>query len=150
MKPVPGFCRSPAHQPVASYCGKAAPGGWDVRAPSLLHCQGPQLTGGRGATQFCLIGQLEGWCSAVWEKAQGVSANPRGCLLAERPRGRREEPPGSGGRWVWNGWVGHEGSEATVTSNLTRSQIWAAAHDLPQEQSQRVNVSSPEGCAPVL
>lgn len=59
---------SPAHQPVASYCDKATPSGWDVWAPSLLHCQRPQLTGGGSASQFCLVGQLEGWWSAVWEK----------------------------------------------------------------------------------
>ena len=89
LKPVPGLSRSPAHEPVASYCGKAAPGGWDVRAPSLLHRQVPQLTGGRGATQFCLIGQLEGWWSAVWEKAHGAR-----CQLAR------------GGAFLRNG---HEG-----------------------------------------
>lgn len=66
---MPRLSRSPSHQPVASYCGKAAPGGWDIGTSSLLHCQGPQLTGGGGATQFCLIGQLEGWWSAVWAKA---------------------------------------------------------------------------------
>lgn len=69
LKPVPRLSRSPAHQSVASYCGKGVPGRWDVGAPSLLYCQGPQLTGGGGAAQFCLIGQLKRWWSAVWGKA---------------------------------------------------------------------------------
>lgn len=71
LKPVPRPSKSSAHQPVASYCGEAAPGGWDVGAPSLLHCQGPQLAGGGGASQFCLIGQLEGWWFSVWGEVYG-------------------------------------------------------------------------------
>lgn len=63
-------------------------------APSLLYGQGPQLTGGGSAAQFCLIGQLEGRWSAVWGKAHGARCPPAlGCLLVERPRGRRAELP---------------------------------------------------------
>ena len=63
-----------------------------MRAPPLLYRQGPQLTGGGGAAQFCLVGQLEGWWSAVWEKAhearcqlaQGVPS----CRKTKREKGR--------------------------------------------------------------
>lgn len=99
LKPMPRLSRIPTHQPVASYCGEAAPGGWDVGTPSLLYCQGPQFTGGGAATQFCLIGQLEGGWAAVWERKHGLDVRSlRGRLLVERSRGRRVELPGLGGR----------------------------------------------------
>lgn len=56
------------------------------------------------------------------------------------------------GEWAWLGWGMGEERDTVISTltTLTRAQIQAAAQDLPQEQSQRVDISSPEGCAPVL
>lgn len=111
MKSIPSpLPWSTVGEPVASYCGRVAPGGRDVGASPLLYCQGPELTGTGIAAQFCLIGQLKRWWSAVWEKDRhyvnlpwlgGSQVEKLGTVIAFYSQARGEVSLRQVGHWGW-------------------------------------------------